>query len=56
MNIRELAEEKEYRNLSPYAVHSRESKGRERQEAECDVRTVFRGTGTGLFIRRRFGG
>lgn len=41
MNIRELAEEKEYRNLSPYASHSRDSKGRERQEPECDIRTVY---------------
>lgn len=41
MNIRESSEEKEYRNLSPYASHSRESKGRERPEAECDVRTVY---------------
>lgn len=41
MNIRESSEEKEYRNLSPYASHSRESKGRERPESECDVRTVY---------------
>ncbi|MGN0250608.1 MAG: deoxyguanosinetriphosphate triphosphohydrolase [Oliverpabstia sp.] len=41
MNIRELAEEKEYRNLSPYASHSRDSRGRERQEPECDIRTVY---------------
>lgn len=41
MNIRENSEEKEYRNLSPYASHSRESKGRERPEAECDIRTVY---------------
>lgn len=41
MNIRELSEEKEYRNLSPYASHSKESKGRERDETECDIRTVY---------------
>ncbi len=41
MNIRESSEEKEYRNLSPYAAHSRESKGRERQETECDIRTAY---------------
>ncbi|MBS6195636.1 MAG: deoxyguanosinetriphosphate triphosphohydrolase [Clostridiales bacterium] len=41
MNVRERAEEKEYRNLSPYAAHSRESRGRERPEPECDIRTVY---------------
>lgn len=41
MNIREIAEEKEFRTLSPYASHSRETKGRERKEEECDVRTAF---------------
>lgn len=41
MNIRELSEEKEYRNLSPYASRSKESKGREREETECDIRTVY---------------
>lgn len=41
MNIRESAEEKEYRNLSPYASHSRESKGRKTPEPECDIRTVY---------------
>lgn len=41
MNIREISEEKEYRILSPYAAHSRESKGRERPEAECDIRTAY---------------
>lgn len=41
MNIRESAEEKEYRNLSPYAAFSRESKGRDRPEQECDIRTCY---------------
>lgn len=41
MNIRESSEEKEYRNLSLYASHSRESKGRERPEPECDIRTAY---------------
>ena len=40
MNIRERAEEREYQYLSPYASHSRESKGRARVEEECDIRTV----------------
>ena len=41
MNIRERAEEKEYQNLSPYASFSRDSRGRERLETECDIRTVY---------------
>ena len=41
MNIRERAEEKEYQNLSPYASFSRDSRGRERLEMECDIRTVY---------------
>lgn len=41
MNIREISEEKEYKYLSPYASHSRESKGRKRTEAECDIRTIY---------------
>ena len=40
LNIRQLAEERE-ESLSPNAVKSRESKGRERDEAPCPVRTVF---------------
>lgn len=41
MNIRQQAEEREYRYLSPYASHSRESRGRDRSEEECDIRTVY---------------
>ena len=41
MNIRENQEEKEYRNLSPFASHSRDSRGRERAEQECDIRTCY---------------
>lgn len=41
MNIRERAEEKEYQNLSPYASHSRDSRGREKPEPECDIRTIY---------------
>ena len=41
LNIRERAEEREYQYLSPYASHSRESKGRARVEEECDIRTVY---------------
>lgn len=41
MNIREISEEKEYKFLSPYAAHSRDSKGRARKEEPCGVRTAF---------------
>jgi dGTPase len=41
MNIREKIEKKEYQDLSPYGAHSRDSKGRVRKEAECDIRTVY---------------
>ncbi len=41
MNIRERLEEMELANLSPYASCSRNSKGREREEEECDIRTAY---------------
>lgn len=41
MNIREAYEEKEFQFLSPYAAHSRNSRGRERQEEPCDIRTIY---------------
>lgn len=41
MNIRESTEERELENLSLFASCSRRSKGRERQEEECDIRTVY---------------
>lgn len=41
MNIRENMEQRELELLNPYAAHSLYSKGRERQEEECDVRTVY---------------
>ena len=41
MTIREQMEERELEYLSPYATLSKNSKGRKRQEEECDVRTVF---------------
>ena len=34
-------EQRELELLSPYAAHSLHSKGRERQEEECDIRTVY---------------
>lgn len=41
MNIREQTEENEYKILSPYASHSRDTKGRERCEEPCDIRTAY---------------
>lgn len=41
MNIRESMEQRELELLSPYASHSGRSRGRERPEEECDVRTVY---------------
>lgn len=40
-SIREMAEEREYQLLSPYAAHARESRGRDREEPQCDIRTVY---------------
>lgn len=41
MNIRENLEQLEMKNLSPYAAHSRDSKGRLREEEPCDIRPVY---------------
>lgn len=41
MNIREEMEQREMELLSPYAAHSRDSRGRYRYEEECDIRTVY---------------
>lgn len=41
MTIREQLEVRETTYLSPYATLSKDTKGRERNEVECDVRTVF---------------
>ena len=41
MNIREQQEAYEKQFLSPYAAHSVDSKGRDRQEEPCDMRTIY---------------
>lgn len=41
MNIRESMEQRETQLLSPYAAHSRDTRGRDYPEEECDVRTVY---------------
>ena len=40
MNIRESMEERELELLCPYAAYSGKSRGRDREEEECDVRTA----------------
>jgi dGTPase len=41
VTIREKTEEQELAVFSPYAAFSRYSKGREREEEQCDIRTVY---------------
>lgn len=41
MNIRNRLEEREELSLSPHAKKSRESRGRLREETECDIRPAF---------------
>lgn len=41
MNIREMMEQWEHDNLSPYASKSSESQGRDRWEEPCDIRPVY---------------
>ena len=41
MTIREQLEEREVEYLSPYATLSRSSRGRKREEPQCDIRPVF---------------
>ncbi len=41
MTIREQTEEQELRIFSPYAAFSRYSRGRDRYEEPCDIRTVY---------------
>jgi dGTPase len=41
MNIRESTEQWEEAYLSPYAAFSKNTKGREREEVPCDIRTAY---------------
>lgn len=41
ITIREMTEAIEDEYLSPYAAHSKDSKGRARTEPQCDIRPVF---------------
>ena len=54
MNIRESMEQREQKMLSPYAALSLCSRGRERQEEECDVRTVYQRDRDRILHRKAF--
>ena len=41
MTIREQIQEMEKETLSPYACLSANSRGRDKEEPECDIRPVF---------------
>ena len=41
MTIRETIEDMERETLSPYATLSENSRGRDREEPQCDIRPVF---------------
>ena len=41
MTVRQLEEEREKRDFSPFACLSAESRGRKREEKPCDIRTCF---------------
>ena len=41
MNIRESMELREQELLSPFASHSADTRGRDKPEEECDVRTAY---------------
>ena len=55
MNIREEQEKREHLIFSPYASFSDESRGRDRDEEPCPMRTYIRETETELFIVRHSG-
>lgn len=50
MTVRENLEQWEKIYLSPYATLSMNSKGRAREEEQCDIRPVFQRDRTGLSI------
>ena len=41
MLIREKQEQQEHEILNPYASFSDQSRGRDREEEQCDLRTVY---------------
>jgi len=52
--IREELEKLEAQILSPYAAKSADSRGRLREEKECDIRTRFQRIGTEYCIQKLF--
>ena len=54
MNIRESMEERELELLSPYAAYSGRSRGRDREEEECDVRTCLLYTSSHRYDSQEF--
>lgn len=54
MNIRESTEKRELESLSPFASCSSRSRGRERQEEECDIRTVYQRDRDRILYSRSF--
>ena len=55
MTIRESTELWEKTYLSPYASCSCDSRGRDREEPECDIRPVYRGIATASCTVNRSG-
>ena len=43
MTLREQTQRREDSLLSPFACRSAQSRGRARQEKECDIRSLFQG-------------
>lgn len=56
MTIREELEKMERETLSPYATLSVNTKGREREEEQCDVRPVFQRDRDRILHCKAFGG
>lgn len=54
VTIREQLEKREVEYLSPYATLSRNSRGRQREEPQCDIRPVFQRDRTGFCTARHF--
>ena len=53
MTIREEMEYLERTYMSPYATLSENTRGRDREEPECDIRRFFSVTGIGSYIVNR---
>ncbi len=56
MIIREQLEKREYEYLSLYAMKSKDSQGRKREEPQCDIRPVFQRDRDRILHERHFAG